>query len=86
MQTKNRMLAADSWKKNINVASKAVNVEARATFCDGEEPAFEGKQDTHTEREMGTKSMSLLKGCNSNTMTKPFLKVTKSLYIVTNLG
>ena len=35
----------------VGVASKAVNVEARATFWDGEEPAFEGKQHTHRERE-----------------------------------
>ena len=38
---------------------EAVNAEDHTTFCDGEEPAFEGKQDTHREREMGTKSMFL---------------------------
>ena len=30
---------------------KAVNAEARATFSDDEEPACEGKQDTHRETE-----------------------------------
>ena len=45
------------------------------------------KQNTHREKERGTKSISLLSRmqqlqCKSN----PQLKVTKSLYIVTHLG
>ena len=91
MQTKNRMLAADSWKKNINVASKAVNVEARATFCDGEEPACEGKQDTHRERERererdGYKEYVSIQGVQQLHNDNNLLKVTKSLYIVNHLG
>ena len=46
----------------------------------------ESKIRTHTHTQIGTKSMSLFKGCNSYKMTKNLTKVTRSLYIVTNLG
>ena len=41
-----------------------------------------------SERETHTQSISLFKKCNNYkmTITQPLLKVTKSLYIVTNLG
>ena len=32
-----------------NIGDKAVNAEARATFYDGEEPAYERNQDTHRD-------------------------------------
>ena len=37
----------------MSVGDKAVNAEARATFCDGE-PAYRREQDTRTKRERGS--------------------------------
>ena len=33
------------------VGDKAVNAEDQTTFCDGEEPTYRRKQDTHTHTE-----------------------------------
>ena len=42
---------ADSWCYVCTVGNKAVNAEARATLCDGEEPMCERMQDRERERE-----------------------------------
>ena len=44
----------------------------------------EAKQNTHRERE--AQSMSLIKNATITKNNQPLQKVTKSLYIVTNLG
>ena len=71
------------------VEDKAVNAEDQITFYD-EEPGYKRKQDTHRERERerGTKSMNYIHEMQQlqNNNNQPLLKVTKSLYIVTNLG
>ena len=55
------------------LVNKAVNAKARATFCDGEEPACERKQDAQRERErereIGTRYISIFKKCNSYKLT-----------------
>ena len=60
-------------------------------ICDGEEPAYESKQDTHTHththrREIGTKETFYFLIATVTIDNQPLLKVTRSLYIVTNLG
>ena len=75
-----------------NVGDKAVNAEDRITFCD-EEPAYRRKQDTQKERERerkrGTKNIDYIQEMQQLqiiTTTTTFTKVTRSLYIVSNLG
>ena len=65
---------------------KAVNAEARATFCD-EEPTYRRESKIRTERErkrhkeyISIQEVQQLQNDNN------LLKVTKSLYIVTHLG
>ena len=65
---------------------KAVNAEARATFCD-EEPAYRREQDTHRERERKRhKEYISIQEVQQLQNENKLLKVTKSLYIVTYLG
>ena len=66
---------------------KVVNAEARATFCDGEEPACERKQDTHTHTHTDRhKEYVSIQGVQQLQNDNNLTKVTRSLYIVTNLG
>ena len=66
---------------------KAVNAEDHTAICDGEEPAYWRYKARYAYRERGTKNISIFKGCNSYKITTTNLtKVTRSLYIVTNLG
>ena len=46
----------------------------------------EAKQNTHTQRERGTKNISIRKDATVTNMNNKNNKVTKSLYIVTDLG
>ena len=56
-------------------------------ICEGEEPAYESKQDTHKEgeRKIGTMNNVIFQEATITTTTI-FTKVTRSLYIVTNIG
>ena len=54
---------------------------------DGEEPAYERKQDTHREKQRDRHKEEIYsKQQQLQNNNQPLLKVTKSLYIVTNLG
>ena len=89
------MLAAGSGKKNIQRSDtkcwkdKAVNVEARSTFCD-EELAYRReskiRRERERQRERHKEYISIQEMRQLQNDNKTFLKVTKSLYIVTNLG
>ena len=46
----------------------------------------DARQNTHRERERGTKTVFLIKSATVTKTTNTLQKVTKSLYIVTNLG
>ena len=73
-----------------SVGDKAVNAEARATLCVMKNlRKGETKQDTHIEREREKerhKRINYIQEGNSYKRQQPLLKVTKSLYIVTNIG
>ena len=49
------------------VGNEAVNAEDHTTICGEEEPAYGGSklEYAHTERERGTKNISIHKECNS---------------------
>ena len=73
------------------VGDKVVNAEARATLCDGEEPAYEKQNEIRTERERESEAqrinyIPIATITTMTTTTTTFTKVTRSLYIVTNLG
>ena len=69
--------------------SKAVNGEDHtATICVEEEPAYSRCKTEYAQRERGTKNISIKNATGTMTTNnnQPLQKVTKSLYIVTNLG
>ena len=70
------------------VGDEAVNAEDHTALCDGEEPAFKGSKDRiRTEREREThKEVYLITNATVTNDNQPLQKVTKSLYIVTDLG
>ena len=67
---------------------KAVNAEDHTTICDVEELAYRRSKAEYAqrERERGTKNISIHKMQQLQNNNQPLQKVTKSLYIVTNLG
>ena len=70
-----------------NVVRKAVNAEARATLCNGEEPTCEREQDMRTERDRDRHQEYVsIQGVQKLQNDNNQLKDTKSLYIVTHLG
>ena len=94
------MLSGVRWRRTTgwatsnalipNVGDKAINAEVWTTSVMDEELAYESEQDTHIERERERererqKQSYFPKAIVTND-NQPLLKVTKSLYIVTNIG
>ena len=86
-------LAGELLSKWVNgfVGNEAVNAEDHTAICGGEEPAYRGSKVEYSqrerEREREAQRVSLLRMQQLQHMNNQSLqKVTKSLYIVTNLG
>ena len=66
---------------------KAVNAEDHTTLYVEDEPTYSRSKTEYAHREREAQRVSLIKNATvTNKNNQPLQKVTKSLYIVTNLG